>query len=173
MGSADKGASDVQEEHGNAQTRMPLRRHLPVRWWLHLRPLIHERGAASNGTRHPLSPNPSASPERRRLEIRRPSRNKEQPNRPCRVEDLGQDDADRVRLRESLGRARPALHQVRQPACDSDRAPFTDHRWDPISSDVVAISIGRITDELVFDAWFRSLRHQQLRDLRDQPATAV
>jgi len=38
-GSADKGASDVQEEHGNAQTRMPLRRHLPVRQWLHLRPL--------------------------------------------------------------------------------------------------------------------------------------
>jgi hypothetical protein len=31
MASADKGVSDVQEEYGNAQTRMPLRRQLPVR----------------------------------------------------------------------------------------------------------------------------------------------
>jgi putative transposase len=79
---------------------------------LHLRPVITKRGAASNRTRHPPSTNPSVSAKRRRLEIRHPLRDNEQPNRPCRVENLGQHDADRVRLRESLGRARPALKNV-------------------------------------------------------------
>ena len=58
-----KGDSDVQEEHRDPPTRMPLRRNLPVRYWLHLRAVIEE--------------------------IRHPSGDGEQPPHPRGIQDFG------------------------------------------------------------------------------------
>jgi hypothetical protein len=87
---------------------MPLRRDLPVRQWLHLRAVLNEMTCRVRADAAPLQPIRLSATKRRRLAIRHTSDDDEQPHHPCRIQDFGQYDAGRLRLREAPGASRPA-----------------------------------------------------------------